>query len=172
MEITPAVIADAHGIADLHVRSWRAAYAQIFESAWLAALSVNDRAKRWRDIIAADESLTLVSRQDGQLTGFVSFGKCRDEGAGPDQGEVFALYVRPEFWGRGCGRALLRHAAVQLRADGFASTSLWVLCANHRGIGFYEACGFERVVGSEKVFEMGGRQVEEVAYVLRHACGP
>jgi ribosomal protein S18 acetylase RimI-like enzyme len=172
MKATPALIDDAPEIAKLHVRSWQAAYAGIFEPAWLAALSVDDRAKRWRDIISADESHTLVSHQDGHLSGFVSFGKCREEGAGPDQGEVFALYVRPQFWGRGCGRALLRHAAAQLRTDGFTSTSLWVLCANRRGIGFYEASGFKRVTGSEKVFEMGGRQVEEVAYLRQHECGP
>jgi ribosomal protein S18 acetylase RimI-like enzyme len=166
MKITPAVIEDANDIAAVQVRSWQAGYADIFEPAWLAALSVETRSKRWHDIIAANESHTAVSNHDGRLAGFVSFGKCRDNAVGPDTGEIFALYMAPEIWGRGCGRALLSHAVQQLRAEGFASTSLWVLSANQRGIKFYEAAGFERVVGSEKVFELGGRQVEEVAFTL------
>jgi ribosomal protein S18 acetylase RimI-like enzyme len=166
MEVTPAVIEDANDIAAVQVRSWQAAYAEIFDPAWLAALSVETRSTRWHDLIAADQSHTVVSRQDGRLTGFVSFGKCRDNAAAPDTGEIFALYVGPEMWGRGCGRALLSHAVAQLRADGFASVSLWVLTANQRGIKFYETGGFERVAGSEKVFELGGRRVEEVAFTL------
>jgi ribosomal protein S18 acetylase RimI-like enzyme len=166
IDITPSVIEDAPAIAAVHVRSWQAAYANIFEATWLAALSVETRAKRWHDIIAANESHTVVSNHDGRLTGFVSFGKCRDDAAAPDQGEIFALYVTPEMWRSGCGRALLSHAVTQLRADGFTSISLWVLRANHRGISFYEACGFEREAGSEKAFDMGGRRVEEVTFML------
>jgi ribosomal protein S18 acetylase RimI-like enzyme len=166
MLITPAVIEDAEGIATSQVRSWQAAYAHIFEATWLAALSVETRSKRWHDIIAAKESHTVVSREDGQVCGFVSFGKCRDDGAADSQGEIFALYVTPKTWARGCGRALLNHAVAQLQADGFTSTSLWVLSANQRGVSFYEACGFERVAGSEKSFELGGRHVEEAAFTL------
>jgi ribosomal protein S18 acetylase RimI-like enzyme len=166
MEVRPAVIEDANDFAAVQVRSWQAAYADIFEPAWLAALSVETRSKRWHDLIAANQSHTVVSNREGRLAGFVSFGKCRDTAAAANTGEIFALYVAPELWGRGCGRALLSHAVGQLRADGFASTSLWVLTANQRGISFYEALGFERVAGSEKVFELGGRRVEEVAFTL------
>jgi ribosomal protein S18 acetylase RimI-like enzyme len=166
MNIAPAVAEDSPGIAGVQVRSWQAAYADIFEPAWLTALSLETRSKRWHDIIAAHESHTVVSRHDGRISGFVSFGKCRANVAAADQGEIFALYVAPEIWGRGCGRALLHHAVAQLHADGFTSISLWVLTANQRGIRFYEACGFEREAGSEKVFEMGGRSVEEVTFML------
>jgi ribosomal protein S18 acetylase RimI-like enzyme len=166
MQLTPATVGDAPVIAAAQVASWRAAFADIFDTAWLAELSVEARAKRPHHIIAAKESHTVVSRHDRHVSGFVSFGKCRDDGAAAKQGEVFALYVDPKLWGRGCGRALLSHAVAQFRADGFTSTSLWVLTANQRGIKFYEVCGFERVLGSEKLFELGGRHVEEIAFTL------
>ena len=168
MKIATADLESTLGIAVVQIRSWQAAYVDVFEPAWLAALSVESRAKRWHEIIAAKGSHNVVSKHDGHITGFVSFGKCRDDGAAADRGEIFALYVDPDRWRFGCGRALLKHAVAQLQADGFNATSLWVLCANHQGIRFYEACGFERVVGSEKIFEMGGRQIEEVAFVHRH----
>ena len=170
MQIAPAVFADAHGIATVHIQSWQAAYGEILDPAWLAALNVDDRTARWQSILTANDSRTAVSRHDGCITGFVSFGKCRDAGAASSQGEIWALYVAPQAWAQGSGRALLTHAELQLHAAGFSAVSLWVLSANQRGIRFYEACGFERVAGSEKIFELGGRQVEEVAYVRRMAA--
>jgi ribosomal protein S18 acetylase RimI-like enzyme len=167
MEFAPAVLGDALGIASVHIRAWQSANAEALDPGWLAALSVEARAKRWEDIIAAKESRTVVSRHAGGITGFISFGKCRDEDAVPTQGEIWALYAAPKVWGQGIGRALLEHASSELCSAGFKSTSLWVLAANHRGIKFYESCGFERVPGSGKFFELGGRQVEEVAYVRR-----
>ena len=103
-----------------------------------------------------------VATRDEEVVGFVSFGKCRDEGAPQSQGEVWALYVSPEVWGQGVGRALLDEAVRESQAAGYRVISLWVLSQNQRGLRFYEGCGFSRVVGSEKHFELGGRQVEEV----------
>ena len=168
MEISAAAPEDVHGIATVHIRSWQAAYAEILDPAWLSTLSIEARAKRWQDIIVTNESHTVVSRSVGRITGFASFGKCRDEGATSSQGEIWALYAAPEVWRQGTGRALLEHAASRLSASGCDTISLWVLTGNHRGILFYESCGFERVQGSEKLFELGGRQVEEVAYLLRN----
>jgi ribosomal protein S18 acetylase RimI-like enzyme len=164
MKISAAVPEDAQAIAWVHIRSWQAAYGDILEPSWLAALSVEERAGRWRQILSAAESQAAISRQDGAVTGFVSFGRCRDEGAAASQGEILALYVAPAYWGRGTGRALLAHAASQLEAEGFHAISLWVLSANLRGRKFYESCGFAHISGSEKLFELAGRQVEECAY--------
>jgi ribosomal protein S18 acetylase RimI-like enzyme len=60
---------------------------------------------------------------------------------------------------------LTEHALKQLEASGYHSTSLWVLTENHRGRRFYEAFGFRAVPGSEKTFELGGRQVQELRYL-------
>ena len=131
---------------------------------------MDDRTARWQSILIANESHTALSRHDGRITGFVSFGKCRDERAASSQGEIWASYVAPQVWAQGTGRALLIHAEFQLHAAGYGAISLWVLSANQRGIKFYEACGFNHLAGSEKVFELGGRQVEEVAYVRQMAA--
>jgi hypothetical protein len=49
---------------------------------------------------------------------------------------------------------------------GFSEVTLWVLSGNARGLRFYEAAGFRREAGSEKHFEQGGAQVEEVRLVF------
>ncbi len=167
MNLTVAVPEDAASIARVHIHAWRTGYDHILDRSWLADLSIESRAARWENILLAQESSNVVAKTRDGLVGFVSFGHCRDEGSPQDQGELWALYVAPEQWGKGVGRALLTYAIARLKSQGFRSTSLWVLCENHRGIKFYEACGFHRTLGSEKSFELGNRTVQEVRY-LRH----
>ena len=165
MEIALANLDDAPGMAKAHVASWQAAYSHILDPGWLAALSVSDRTMRWQRVLSASESTNVVAKVGTEVLGFVSFGPCRDEGAPQSQAELWALYAAPEAWGRGVGRMLTEHALGELRAAGFRSTSLWVLTENHRGRSFYEALGFRADPGSEKTFELGGRQVKELRYV-------
>lgn len=168
MNIVPATVENAPEIARVHVDSWKAAYAEILDDEFLANISVKNREQRWCAILQKGESRTLVAQQGESVVGFISFGTCRDEGAAHDCGEIWALYADPGVWGRGVGRALLQHALQELRFTGYSSVSLWVLSQNRRGIAFYEAFGFRRVAGSEKSFELGGRQVDEVRLLLQH----
>ena len=169
MNIGPATLEDAFGVAQVHVRSWQGAYAGLMDAEFLERLSVDERAIRWRDILQKAESQTFVARQGASIVGFVSFGKCRDEGAPEEQGEIWALYAQPEVWGQGVGRTLLERAMQELRFRGYVGTSLWVLSRNERAVRFYEAFGFKRIPGSEKQFVLGGRQVEEAAFVRNDA---
>ena len=52
--------------------------------------------------------------------------------------ELDGLFVEPEMWGGGIGRALLDAAAHQARLRGLSLTVL----ANPSARGFYESCGF------------------------------
>jgi ribosomal protein S18 acetylase RimI-like enzyme len=165
LRIAPATPDDAEAIATVHVRSWQAAYADILAAEFLAQLSIAQRATRWRDILQKADSTTLVARREADVAGFISLGRCRDEGAPADQGEIWALYAAPQAWGQGVGRALLESAIDALRATGMKSVLLWVLGQNERGIRFYERCGFTPVAGSARLFELGGRQIDEVALV-------
>jgi ribosomal protein S18 acetylase RimI-like enzyme len=170
MNIRPAVVADAHAIAAVHVRSWQAAYAHLLCADFLASLSIGQRAQRWADILQAAESATAVAELAGTVQAFVSFGRCRDEQAPEQRGEIWALYASPDAWGQGLGRSLLAHALGALNAQGFRETSLWVLSGNERGVRFYRCAGFAPVAGSPKLFTLGGTQIEETQFLLQHAA--
>lgn len=170
MNIAPATPQDAPGIASVHVRSWQAAYAGILGLEFLDSLSIERRAAQWQDILRKRESQTLVACQPSGVEGFVSFGHWRDEHATPDQGEIWALYAKPEVWGTGVGRALLDVGVRELRSLGRHTVNLWVLSKNERGLRFYEAFGFKPVQGSSRFSELGGRRVEEVRLRLEPAA--
>ena len=166
MQITVAQREDCRAVAAIHVASWRAAYASLLPAPYLASLSVDDREESWISILDTSASRTLVARRDGCALGFVTFGPCRDQGAGPDRGEVWALYVAPTAWSSGIGWALWEAARVLMLHGGFTEVSLWVISGNARGLRFYESVGFRRVPHSPRFFERNGTKVSELRLVF------
>ena len=153
---------DAHAIATVQVRSWQAAYQRIVPDAFLRELSIDTRATRWRTILAESPAVTYVAEDLHMIVGWASVGPSRDDDTVPTTGELWAIYVTPDHWSRGAGRALWMRGASHLRGSGFRDAIVWVLEANRRGIRFYEAAGFTRDAGRQKMVGIGGRDIPEI----------
>lgn len=167
LELVDATPDDCRAVAELHVASWRTAYAGILPADFLATLSVEKREASWRHVLAEARSELLLARRGDDVLGFASFGPSRDQDAPVARGEVWAIYVRPDAWSAGVGRQLLDATRERLVAAGHDSVSLWVLAGNARAIRFYAAAGFAVEPGSEKEFELGGARVREVRMLAR-----
>jgi ribosomal protein S18 acetylase RimI-like enzyme len=162
MRVRHAEVGDADRIAEIHIASWRAAYRGKLDEAYLAALDVAPREVGWRQtLLGSGESETVVADLDSVVVGFAHFGPARD--LVPTVGEVYAMYLAPDAWGRGIGRSLLLAVERRLRRRGFEHAMLYVLESNDRAIRFYEASGWERD-GGEKRDQLGGRLVTELRY--------
>jgi enamine deaminase RidA (YjgF/YER057c/UK114 family)/ribosomal protein S18 acetylase RimI-like enzyme len=172
MQIEAATERDARSIAEVHVASWQAAYPGIVPAAHLASLSIDDREASWRAALAGGEPEVLVARVDGRVAGFIACGRCRDDQAPAEFGEVWALYVAAPQWSSGVGRALWLAGLQRLRARSFSVVTLWVLARNDRGRRFYEAAGFRVDPGSSKMFSLGGAELEELRLVHRDESRP
>lgn len=70
----------------------------------------------------------ILAEYNGQIAGF----------AAVVAGELDGLFVEPDLWGRGIGRALIDAATREARKRGFALTVI----ANPSTRRFYESCGF------------------------------
>ncbi len=133
---------DAETLAGVQVRAWWAAYAAYVDPAKFA--SEAERAVRWREILAAAETPTLVWDQGGRIGGFCSVGPA-EEPEDPPVGEIRALYVDPPAQDAGVGSALLGAGEGTLADElGFAEAVLWVLEANAPARAFYEHKGWRR----------------------------
>jgi GNAT superfamily N-acetyltransferase len=162
--VRPARVEEAEVIAGVHVRSWQAAYVGIVPQQILDRLSVERRASSWRATIeGAGEERVWVVEDDGGVRGFASIGPARDVDLPPGSGELYAIYLEPEAWSQGFGRALFQGAAEDLRARGFDPLVLWVLTDNVRGRRFYEAAGW-RADETSRVLDFDGTPIEEVRY--------
>ena len=62
-----------------------------------------------------------------------------------EEASIFGFAVEPSLQGRGIGRAALRQACEQLRADGARHIGLDVDVANDRALGLYTSIGFTPV---------------------------
>lgn len=165
MRIESASAEDAPAIAETHVLAWQHAYQDILPAEFLAQLSVQQREAMWADSIAKGVPELLVARSKGQVTGFIAFGPCRDEGALPGAAEVWAIYLRPTAWSKGIGRALWLAAREQLANQGYRSVSLWVIINNQRAINFYVAAGFHAEPKTQKESIFGGVQKQKIRYI-------
>ena len=165
--VRAAVPDDAGRIAEINIRSWRAAYAGIVPDAVLDAMDLEPRRKLWLDRIADLRQRTLfVAELGGRVEGYALSGPARDHDLPDLAGEVYAIYVDPPAQRRGLGRALLDAASAELRANGFEPQVLWVLTANALGRDFYQACGW-RPDGSTRPIDFDGTAVDELRYTLR-----
>jgi GNAT superfamily N-acetyltransferase len=129
------------------------------------------RLRFWREVLLTGTTATrLAVAPDGAVTGFVSCGPRRDPHL-PADGEIYALYLRPEAQGAGLGRRLFHAAARIQRARGTARLGLWVLATNVRARGFYGHLG--GVPRRRQRSVEAGVHFDEIAYVwepIDRAC--
>jgi GNAT superfamily N-acetyltransferase len=159
MHVRPASPEDALAIETIRVRGWQSAYRHVFPAADLDALPVDP--ERWRSRLSVPPPgwTTVVCEDEGRVVGFASTGPSRDE---DELGEVYAIYVDPDAWSTGAGRALMKSAEETLAHD-YPTALLWVLEDNPRGRNFYERAGWAPD-GARKAEERFGVRAAEVRY--------
>lgn len=84
-----------------------------------------------------EAGLVHVAERQGRIVGFAVLLL-----ASRGEAELDGLFVEPDSWKQGIGRALVAH--VERVATDAGATRLRVL-ANPDALGFYEACGFTRI---------------------------
>ena len=167
MGVRRATPQDARSIAEVHVRSWQAAYQGLIPQEYLDALDparqLEARAKRIRDMDWTKGGC-LIAEHGNRVIGFVHYGPTRDNDDGREPiGEVAAIYLASESWGKGFGRELMNAALAHLAGAGYAQVTLWVLDTNSRAQSFYEKAGFT-ADGAVKLDDRGSFQLREVRY--------
>ncbi len=162
---------DADLLSDLNCRTWIATYRGALPPAALEQ-GIIER-EGWRDLIARGLSLTgerdsqvLLADCDGQPAGFAWAGLARAS-HGVWDGEVYMLYVLPEWQKRGVGRALLSECARHLVRRGLFDLGAWCVAGNANGRGFYRAMGGE--LSEQRNITMAGAKVPLVGYSWRDA---
>jgi GNAT superfamily N-acetyltransferase len=61
-----------------------------------------------------------------------------------NDGEVFAIYVDPDRWSGGAGRALMDAAVAELRNRGYSRVVLWTAADTPQSHRFYQRYGFHQ----------------------------
>lgn len=161
--IRPARPGDARQIARLDVETWRATYAGILTTPFLVGLSAQRRELGWAAVIEREpRDVRVAVGGDGEILGFGSCG--RNRSGAEFAGEVFTLYIAPDWQNQGIGRRLLHALFERLVALGCRSAIIWVLRDNP-GRFFYQRVGGREV--RHRPFVVGGKKIEAAGYAWR-----
>jgi ribosomal protein S18 acetylase RimI-like enzyme len=160
IEIRRAKPCDATAVAETHDDAWRTAYQGIIPGVELDRL-INRRGPDWWDsAIRKGSRITLLQFGDN-IAGYANYGRNRARSLYYD-GEIYELYLRPEFQGLGFGRRLFTAARRDLAQSGLKSLVVWALSENENAVDFYRALGGKAVARSSEKF--GSRTLDKVAF--------
>ena len=161
IDIRPADPRDAAGIAEVHAAAWQNAYAGIIPHKALCMM-IGRRDHRWWSRAIRRGTSVMVLDLGGLIAGYVTYGLNRAR-ALPQDGEIYEIYLRPEYQGVGFGSRLFAAARGRLASHGCKGLVVWALADNAGALGFYRGQGGEPVAEGAETFN--GRKLSKIAFV-------
>jgi len=160
LHVRRAEIADAPGIANVEIASWRSTYQGIVPDEQLHDMSFAEHLSSWTRSLSRRGSSTFVGVQEDEVCAFASGGRDRTNNA-VYGGELYVIYLLKEVQRMGLGRRLVAAVADDLARNGIDSMRVWALERNPF-CRFYATLG--GVPAGRRRIAIGGRSLEIVAY--------
>jgi len=146
---------EIEGKSLVHWQTWREAYDDLLPADFQETMTL----EKCRFFSQKYPENTLIAMDGKKVVGFISYGNYRDETI--QAGEIIALYVLKDYYGKGVSKLLMHAAFVAL--DQFSEIYLWVLKENKRAIAFYQKIGFT-FDGQEQILKLG-KPVKELRMI-------
>ena len=152
---------DADEIADVHLEAWRGTYSGIIPHKSLTSMISRRGADWWANAIRRAATV-LVIEIGGRIAGYATIGKNRAKELN-QQGEIYELYLRPEYQGIGLGSRLFKAARQKLADHGLKGMVVWALEDNDNALAFYAGAGGRDIAEGVEIFEH--KALKKVAFV-------
>ena len=147
MEILQATSQDGAKISRIFAASWKKGYKGLVAQDYLDGLRPDHWTAFLEEALESGKLWALLALEGERPAGALAYGAYRpptgSQGGGiPGGGYIQALYVHPDYMGRGCGTALLQAGEAALAAQGYGCCFLYVLDTNAAARRFYEKQGY------------------------------
>ena len=163
IEVRRADPRDARAIASVHRTAWIHAYSGLIPHRALVQMVERRREDWWRRA-ARGPSTLLVLEVAGKIAGYATIGLNRVS-ALKQEGEIYELYLLPEYQGIGLGSYLFRECRAILRGLGMYGLVVGCLEENENAVTFYRAIGGMDV--AEGMEHFGDKALKKLGFVLR-----
>ncbi len=170
--ITPASPDDVLGMQDVFHKAWRATYPNVEYG--ITVEDIDERYKnRFDEERLAKRREQMINPPTGEQTfvardGNLVVGVCRVINQ-PDKNQLQALYILPEYQGKGIGTALWEEGLKFL--DPNRDIEVWVAVYNHRAIAFYHNLGFketgEKDLDEDLKMPISGNVIPEIHLIRK-----
>ena len=149
---------DTEQVQDVAKTSWNATYEGIIplgiQEKFLKSAYNDERMKQ-----RLERSFIFIAEFNGRVVGFANFSPVKDDG----KVELGAIYLYPEYQGKGIGSALLQQGIKDL--EGIKEIYINVEKDNKVGKTFYDAKGFKVIKEFDDDFD--GHILKTVRMVLK-----
>ncbi|MEW8995843.1 GNAT family N-acetyltransferase [Clostridium sp.] len=158
-----ATFDDAKVLGEIHSKSWKSAYRGIVPNKILDNITSSKREIYFKKALSEKwEEDAIIFKEDLPI-GLICIGKCRDDDKKELSGEIWGIYLLPQYWSMGVGVELIQWGINELRKRSYKEITLWVLEENMRARKFYEKIGFYHD-GIVKEINIG-KELKEYRYV-------
>lgn len=162
IQIRYADVNDAKVMGEIHSASWKVTYKGIVPDSFLDRISAESRANYFLKALTERFEEDVLIYVDDKAVGLMTIGKCRDEDQQDFCGEIWGIYLLPEYWDKGIGKHFITWGLQEMKARGYQKVTLWVLEDNIRARRFYEKIGFTHDGTVKEIFL--GKKLNEVRY--------
>lgn len=139
IEVRRAEPRDARAVSEVHRASWLQAYSGLIPHRALLQM-LERRGEDWWRRAAHGPSTLLVLDIAGRIAGYATIGINRAR-ALKQEGEIYEIYLLPEFQGTGLGSYLFRECRSILTGLGFVGLAAWCLEESAHAVTFFRATG-------------------------------
>lgn len=123
-------IEDVEKCIDINIKEWWSTYKRLIPDDVISKLQVKDQNRIDNAIKTVKEkNNTFVAEVNGEVVGFSSYGKSRDENYS-NSGEIYSCYVLDEYHGMKIGRMLADKAMGELIKGGYKTMITKCLVGN------------------------------------------
>lgn len=158
--IRKAHIEDLKEVAGIAVNGWKAAYKGIIDEEYLKNMSVEETYRKIKE--GYQKNKYIVAELNNEIVGFCRYTLNYSKSDENADGEIIALYVKPELKYNGIGTKMFNYVMNGFEKNGNHRIVLGCLKENYPSRKFYEKMGGK--VYTEKWFDRGGKKYKEVFY--------
>lgn len=141
-EVIRATVGHSKVMGYVHSCSWQKAYRDIIPESIINSFTPERRAQVFEQAIKTQPEEYYLFQVDNVPAGIALLYKSHEEIATDDEGEVYAIYFHPDFWGTPATQSGLQFCTNRLKELGYKQAHIWVLAENKRARKFYEKNGF------------------------------
>ena len=139
IDLRAATLQDCDALAAIHGEAWLGAYRGLLDAVELQRLISRRNPDWWKGALQRSVQIKLLEISDTPA-GYATYGTSRLRSV-PSEGEIYELYLRPEYQGIGLGYQLFHEARRMLKSLGCNGMVVWCLEDSEIAANFFRSNG-------------------------------